>query len=94
MRVDGGELAITEDIAINPTRDIGKLGDAETKIEHEVNEIGMKNKQIHCILERRPPIILLRNTVLVGFSERGIMIELEKKNLNINSMRKANGIPQ
>jgi len=31
MRVDGGELAIAEDIAINPTCNIGKLGDAEIK---------------------------------------------------------------
>lgn len=33
MRVDGRELAITEDIAINPTRDIWKLGNPETKSE-------------------------------------------------------------
>lgn len=34
MRVDGGELAITKDIAINPARYIGKLGDADIEDEN------------------------------------------------------------
>ena len=37
----------------------------------------MNNKQIHCILEGGPPIIPLGNTILVGFSKGGIVIELE-----------------
>ena len=34
MKIDSGEFAITKYIAINPTRDSGKFGDAENKSEN------------------------------------------------------------
>lgn len=78
VKVDGGELALSVDIAVDAAGNVGELGNPGEKKLGDVDDVNGTidpNLQVHGILEGRAPVLLLGDTGLVGLGEGGVVVE-------------------
>ena len=75
VSINGRELALAVYIAIDAASNVGEFGNPEESQPGTVLK-RIINSQVHAVLEYGSPVLLLGDTLLIGLSEGGIMVEL------------------
>ena len=80
MCVNRWKLASAIDIAVNAARDIRQLRDASVHVALERERSPLQNTvlQVHRVIKRGAPVLLLIDTLGIGFRERGVMVKLRR----------------
>ena len=77
--VNRRELASAIDIAVDAARDVRQLRDASVHVL-ETEESPLQNTvlQVHRVIKGGAPVLLLTDTLGIGFCERGVMVKLRR----------------
>ena len=75
VEVNGGDLALAKDIAVDATGNVRELGDPINDVSCGHPERDRDNLQVHRILEGGAPVVLLVDTLLVSLGERRVVVE-------------------